>query len=126
MHLWGDHNLLSQLFTAGMVVGSITVAIMLMLFTANNMNRYRVDQPVSVSAVHGGGHGGHGDDGHVEIPVRSFAETLQRPAPKSQQYALAPRESIDAGSLNLPTISLPAINQGVQPLGLKLHKLLKQ
>ena len=99
MHLWGDHNLLTQLFTAGMVVGSITVAIMLMLFTADNMNRYRVEQPVSVSSGdHGGGHGGgHGDEAHVEIPVRDFAETLARPAPKSQQYALAPRESIDAG-----------------------------
>ncbi len=116
MHLWGDHKLLTQLFTAGMVVGSITVAIMLMLFTANNMNRYRVEQPVSITK-HGGGHGGsHGDEGHVEIPVRDFAETLARPAPKSQQHALAPREAVDAGSLNLPTISLPAIDQGVQPL----------
>lgn len=118
MHLWGDHKLLTQLFTAGMVIGSITVAIMLMLFTANNMNRYRVEQPVSISSAHGGGHGGeHGDETHIEIPIRDFAETLARPAPKSQQYALAPRESIDAGSLNLPTISLPTIDQGVQPAG---------
>ncbi len=120
MHLYGDHKLLTQLFTAGMVVGSITVAIMLMLFTADNMNRYRVEQPVSASSVgHGGDHGGDHGDGHaaIEIPERSLAETLSRPAPKSQQYALAPRESLDAGSLNLPSISLPAIDQGVLPAG---------
>ena len=120
MHLWGDHKLLTQLFTAGMVVGSITVAIMLMLFTADNMNRYKVEQPVSAhGGAHGGDHGGgHGDaHGPIEIPERSLAETLSRPAPKSQQYALAPRENLDAGSLNLPSISLPAIDQGVLPAG---------
>ena len=90
MHLWGDAAILQQFFSGGLVIGGGTVAIMLFLFLATNMNDFRpTNQQVSVS--HGGGHGGgHGEEAHVEIPERSLAEEIASPAPKSQAATLTP------------------------------------
>ncbi|MEZ4629394.1 MAG: c-type cytochrome [Deinococcales bacterium] len=119
MHLWGDHKMLTQIFASGMAIGAATLALMLFLFTAANMNRVeqtRFFQQLSISktvaheasAGHGAEAAGHGEVAEVVMPERSFAESISRPAPKNQQPVFnLVNDSVPA--LNLPTLKLNGV-----------------
>ena len=95
MHLKSDHKMLSQLFTMGMIIGGATVALLLFLFTAHNIEQLRsVKEETSA----------HGDESHIEIPEADFEQSISRPAPKTQEPLSVVGASVTGDT---PSASLP-------------------
>ncbi len=97
MHLKSDHKMLSQLFTMGMIIGGATVALLLFLFTAHNIDQLRSSSTEEEISA-------HGDEAHVEIPKADFEQSISRPAPKTQESLSVVGASVigDTPSASLP------------------------
>ena len=101
MHLKSDHKMLSGLFTTGMIIGGATVALLLFLFAAHNLEELRRGSTQEEISAHGDD---HSDEATLEIPEADFEQSISRPAPKTQESLAIVGASVTGDT---PSASLP-------------------